>query len=402
LLLAYLSSRRDVSDKTKTILEDILDKAAEHTPAAGWDYLLQKISDREADIEAGIDGTAVRLILEKLASRARCEMEDVGPITQNTILEVFRDVCGYSPDDRALVLLQRLPGLGPLSAEDGTRCFVDGDLALAASAGEVYRFIENPYTQKKEWFAFQFGLGQLGIEVAAHLCGTTGSSKGRLSTALKQASIAAGLGILASDLVRVCISIGCGYSGEKVFIREAIVPELEFVNEMAPLNELEFQDCLVMRLDLPPFVAGQDLPRFIRTSFGTVLGRIGRQDLPDVFTECDFDRFAESAHSTSAILDMPIPLGARVMLTILKKLFVQRGSGRKETALYRGLDHKGKRLVPSILALLVREQLVLKLKGATEPVWLPAREHSARIRRLLSAPSKSEDPLIQLASTIAD
>ena len=42
-------------------------------------------------------------------------------------------------------------------------------------------------------------------------------------------------------------------------------------------------------------------------------------------------------------------LGVRVCLTVLKKLYEQRGAGRKENALHRGLDGHARRLVPDVL-----------------------------------------------------
>lgn len=402
LLLAYLATHRGASQKDKTIMDDILEKAAEFTPAAGWDYLLKMISDREADIEAGIDGGSVRLILEKLASEARSQVDPVGPIAQDLILEVFKEVCGYSPDDRAMMLLQRLPGIGPLRPEDGTRQFVDSDLANAASAGEVYRFIEDPYTKRRERFLFQSGLSQLGVDVVTHLCMANGAGKGKLSTALRQAAQGAGQGVLTSDLVRVCMRTGSGYEGDKVYVREGVIPELEFEGDKADLRAIEFQDCLIASLDLPPFVSSEELPTFVRCYFGAVRGRVGRQDLPGNFAECEFESFAESARTTAAILDMSLPLGAKVMLTVLKKLFVQKGSGRKESALFRGLDHRGQRLVPGVLAVLSRENLAMKLKGASEPVWIPVRAQSARVLRLLGSPSTSNDSLLQQGAAVQE
>lgn len=402
LLLSYLATHRGASQGDKTILDDILEKAAEFTPAAGWDKLLTMVSDREADIEAGIDGGSVRLILEKLGAQARSQIDPVGPITQVVILEVFKEVCGYAPDDRAMMLLQRLPGIGPLRPEDGTRQFVDSDLANAVSAGEVYRFIENPYTKNREPYVYQSGLSQLGIDVVAHLCAANSAGVGKLSTALRQAAQGAGQGVLASDLVRVCMRTGSGYEGEKIYIREGVIPELEFEGDKADLRAIEFQDCLITSLDMPPFISAVELPTFVRCYFGAVRGRVGRQDLPAVFTNCEFESFTESARTTAAILDMSLPLGTKVMLTVLKKLFVQKGSGRKESALFRGLDHRGQRLVPEVLALLSKENLAMKLRGASEPVWIPVRAQTARVLRLLGSPSTSTDLLLQQGASVRE
>ena len=64
LLVAYLASTG--------LLEDVLGQwAADLEPAVGWNLLLDKVTFREAEIEAGIDGPTVRRILERLATKAR-------------------------------------------------------------------------------------------------------------------------------------------------------------------------------------------------------------------------------------------------------------------------------------------------------------------------------------------
>jgi hypothetical protein len=59
------------------------------------------------------------------------------------------------------------------------------------------------------------------------------------------------------------------------------------------------------------------------------------------------------------------------LLTVLKKLDLQRGSARKENALFRGLDHHSCRLVPEVLNLLQHEGLALLYRrtGVEMPIW---------------------------------
>src|SRR5258708_39708767 len=121
-------------------------ESREIDPAQGWDLLLDKVCQREAEIEVGIDGPTVRRILERLASIARATSTGVGPITSSQIEEAFVEICGYRPDEKGLVLIQRLPGLGVEQASEGTRAFIDGALADACMSGDVGAFVENPYT----------------------------------------------------------------------------------------------------------------------------------------------------------------------------------------------------------------------------------------------------------------
>ena len=121
LLVAYLVSRG--------LMKDIVGEwAINADPVSGWDLLLDRIAVRESQIEAGIDSPTVRRILEKLATKARSSPDGLGPLTSEDIIEGFRAVCGYPPDARGMLLLQRLPGLGIDQGEAETRRFIDVSL----------------------------------------------------------------------------------------------------------------------------------------------------------------------------------------------------------------------------------------------------------------------------------
>jgi hypothetical protein len=42
-------------------------------------------------------------MLERLATRARSQPDGIGPIQQSEIVDTFREICGYLPDDRGIV-----------------------------------------------------------------------------------------------------------------------------------------------------------------------------------------------------------------------------------------------------------------------------------------------------------
>jgi hypothetical protein len=151
------------------------------------------------------------------------------------------------------------------------------------------------------------------------------------------------------------------------------------------------------------FPAETHLPRFVRCHFGTVAGRTGERDLPqERFEECGYDAFEEAARTTNAIMNLPLPLGTKVMLTVLRKLYAQGGSGRKESALFRGLDNRAQALVPSVLALLRRENLVAKSTRGAQSIWIPTRSPDARKRALsmLAAPNASTDRALTLSKSL--
>ena len=128
---------------------------------------IDRITRREAEIEAGIDGPTVRRILERLATKARSVPDGMGSLGPDDIVAAFREVCGYPPDHRGMLLLQRLPGLGIEQGELETRRFIDESFAESCRAGDVHAFAENPYDTGLFQGVLDCTAGSLGWSVAA-------------------------------------------------------------------------------------------------------------------------------------------------------------------------------------------------------------------------------------------
>lgn len=396
LLLSYLFSRG--------MLEQVVSVGHGTSPAAGWNIFLELTADRESEIEAGIDGPMVRQIVENLATKARNKNDGMTALSQDDILGSFQSVCGFLPDDRGILLLQRLPGLGASSSDDGSRDFIDADLVDAARAGDVYRFVEDPFTFHLEnpgnW---QATLGQLGTEVASLRCHNMGFGSGKLRTAINEAGKGVELGALCMDLIQMCKEMGFGFAGRPIAISNTMIQDASFGEEELDFSQITFHDCLFQRLEITSSADPELLPRFHECYVGTLDGRIARNDLPEETfdSRCVIDSFGDSSQNTAAILALPLSTGVRVMLTLLKKLYLQPGAGRKQSALFRGLDHRSRVLVPEVLQLLSREGLTVRSSVGEEAVWLPVRNEGVRARRLVSSPISSNDRLIQLANSIS-
>lgn len=62
-------------------------------------------------------------------------------------------------------------------------------------------------------------------------------------------------------------------------------------------------------------------------------------------------------------------LPVSVRLTIFKKLFLQPGSGRAESALYRGMDQAARFKVQAVLDVLEAEGVVYSTHGSGGTIW---------------------------------
>jgi len=180
-------------------------EVGDKTVGDGWDWLLDRICDRESQITGELDGSAIRQIMERAATVARRGKNGLGPLTQRQLSDVFHYVRGQEPSDAERVILDRLPGLRKEpDAAAGTRSFVDGDLASAAQARAISDYVANPHlTPRDEVVSWDMSMIRVGVEVAAHQCGSL-LTGGQLRKALSAANKVAA-DVLFVDLLRVAL-----------------------------------------------------------------------------------------------------------------------------------------------------------------------------------------------------
>lgn len=392
LLVAYLASTG--------LLEEVLGHwASDLEPAAGWNMLLDRITTREAQIGAGIDGPTVRRILERLATKARCTPDGLGSLTPDDVVGAFREICGYPPDEKGMLLLQRLPGLGIEHSESESRRFIDESFAETCRAGDVFAFAENPYDNSILTAAMECSAGPLGVSVAAVRFLNSKFSAAKLSTAITRAC-ALGMNYMAADLSLASIEAHHEIE-EDVYIKDVLIPQAEFPPDMVLASGLHFQNCLFGELDIDPDVESTLVPRFHECFIAMLDGRVSEADLPPaVFTDCVFDAFASGAATTNQVLDLDLPRGVRVLVTVLKKLFERKGRGRRENAFYRGLDHRSRGLVPQVLQLLKTSGVACPCRRGVDTIWMPDRSARSRAGRIVSSPSAKGDPLVTAAAQL--
>lgn len=385
LLLGYLLARDHLSAVADPLIP----------PAEGWNLLVDRICTREAAIEAGIDGEAVRSILESLATMARRTTDGLGPLSSQDIIAAFQRVVGHPPDDQGTLLLQRLPGLGVHNAAESTRAFIDQDLASTLRAGELFRYALSPHTAALlDAPSWQVGIGVVGAEVAALRLGGQSISDKNVFIAARHAGAQPNHDLAVFDLVVIADSLGAAAMDGRLYLQSIYLSEFRVPDVETVWSSIEFQNCMFGVVDFPTFDA-QHSPTFKGCLIGTIEGREDSVGLEQILQKCDVERYDAGAQTSAALLALPVPVGVRVALTILRKLHVQRGGGRKLSALYRGLDPKARGLVDDILELLQQEGMAVpSSRNAGEPIWLPVRAQAARVRKLVSSNGQSNDPFL--------
>lgn len=393
LLVGYLAAKgllTEIVSNTKNLQEASLGEQ--------WHVLLDAVASREAAIETGIDGGTVRRILERLATKARGSQRGLGSLSPSVIIRAFTEVCGYQPGDRNMVLLQRLPGLGVDRQEEDSRAFVDETFADACRAGDAVHFIEDPFSFPKDALVnVDSSMLDVGINVALHRIKTRGYSDRKVNAALNQARDSNGE-YMASDIIRMSMLAGITVTSD-VWIGGVLVPKLELHGEV-DLSRVVFQDCFFSLLEIDASLDDSRLPSFRSCYIDWLDGRVSADDLPKgkFDAKCIIERYVGTTDTTADVLMLDLPLGARVCIAVLKKVYEQRGAGRRENALFRGMDHQARRLVPEVLHVLNSEGLLVPDRSRAMTIWRGNGACRTRVGQMIAAPNAIEDPAIQRCS----
>jgi hypothetical protein len=238
LLLAYLAKRG-------FLYGSMVKGEAYLTPAEGWDHLLAMICEREAQQDSRLDPVSVRSLIERLATLARSTEDGRGRIDIITIQNTFRDIVGFPPDDAAQQFILRLPALGPSSAEDSSREFVDAQVADAARAGDAIRFIEYPYDEAEDVFdAVVCPLGEIAINIISNKLSKQDIKPAIFSNSLSVSGKEEANPQLAMDLANVLTRSPEVSFTEKLFIKGGVCDYLLIDDVSRNFSNLVFQDCL--------------------------------------------------------------------------------------------------------------------------------------------------------------
>jgi len=390
LLLAYLAGRGFLQPTSAT---------ADIAPADGWDHLLSMICEREAQQDNRLDPETVRSLIERLATLARSTEDGRGRIDIITIQNTFRDIAGFPPDEAAQQFILRLPGLGPSSAEDSSREFVDGQLADAARAGDVTRYVQHPYDDADKIFdAVVCPLGDIAINIVSNKISKQEIKPAIFSTALRESCEPETNPQLAMDLANILTRSPEVPFTEKTIIKGGVCDYLLLDDFSRKFSSLIFQDCLFSNCEISKDVRWENLPQFSRCLFGVLDGFFGASDLPKNFHECEISTFTLGGNTAAQIFHSDIPEGLKILLTVLRKLFLQPGAGRQQAAFYRGaIDSRAERLIPEVLALIAKHDIAERARYRGRDLWLPNRKESSRVRQILAAPMSSVDPIIKAA-----
>lgn len=359
-----------------------------------WDLLINAVCERESRIHTSFNVDTIKRILIEVASVTRSKVGNVGPLSLSEIQAAFERVVGHAPIEQASVLLQRLPGLGRTAADTEERRFVDTYLLDGLRASDMIFIIDRNDT-KSASASWVNPLSENGLLI----CGRKLYSLNLIEDAIAYIKANAKtknqtllFDIVASALVSGVTDLDFGGA----YIDSGHASILDFSH--ARVSDLQVDESIIEKVNISN-AAVADV-RFNKNAIGTLEGISSQDAIPDWLNGNSVELFSSIA-TTSRIRAANLMPTQKVLVTVLRKTFFQKGSGRKEEALLRGLG----KLVKSgdldrIVGKLISEGLLIKQRGDSGDLYVPVRSEARRAGKIMAELSLSKDPIWLFASEL--
>ncbi len=299
--------------------------------------------------------------------------------------------------------LQRLPGLTERDQEPGTRAFIDEDMLAALQGSALARFI----------------LGDMrGLGSRAWLSVLSKKSITMASYILKDS--AAGLATVVATIFRNTPSVTesrSGYDRQIAADTVMIAMEMEREEERIDLGGLLLEGISLGSIDLDGMIIdnfhirNSSIEEVLVGPYGIsskieihgclisrVLGVSSERGLPTmIFQKCEVSEF-EEMQTNSSVLKSSMPPQIKALITVLRKLYIQPGSGRRINAFKKGLP-SGPVLesIDKVVQILIAEGILTIWNGVAHPV----RKQTARIQKILNELILSQDDIVLKTRGIA-
>jgi hypothetical protein len=393
LLLGYLANAGLLKGK---------DQLLGLAPARGWDQILQRVCEREVSQVWGVgfEASDLRLFIEGLATYARKASDGKG-LEDSTLRRVFRTVFGRDADEPASLLTGRLPGLGSIPGRPGAREFIDIDFSEAAASGDLSRYIESPFIVNRTLESVAIPLGSLGREMAV---GRLADANVKTCVALRQSAQNVMLATTSGDLLAILGDQEFNYDGIPVSIRDAHLGTI-IIDPKIKQAGIILTSCLIENVEIDRSTAdltNQNLIQFHDCIIGRLDGAASQVDVPiGMLTgSTTVERYAAFNATNEAVMNSRLPDQVKVLLTILRKLFMQRGTGRQHSALKRGMPPKLTKYVDPIISLIKAAHFASDVVLDRRAILIPNRALSSEIFAIVNGPNTSNHPIIARVKSI--
>lgn len=362
-----------------------------------WHAFLTKICEREARIYPALNPDTIKKVLILLANKTRMSANNTGPITQEDLSSVFNEATGFAPNDESAIMLQCLPSLGRISSDSPDRQFQDAFILNGLRAEGIIQFSKS-WNRRELSLDWMNPLDPSGLSILTEYISKDADRLKVFAGIAREASRSDNK-VLASDIVSaLCLLDMDSVDFEDIAISGGHFSYLSL--EGKEVRRLSIADSIIDKLDLTNAKFSSTV-RIEKCILSEVHGISSRQSIPKQVVDCEVCRF-EMLATTTLIKRARLSESQKLFVEMLRKIFFQPGSGRKEAALLRGMGvSANKQMGRKILNKLMDEGLVTRIKGDEGHVYVPVRSKAKRIEKMLTDLTLSSDPLWSSVSELS-
>ncbi|GFZ99266.1 hypothetical protein GCM10011497_32330 [Elstera cyanobacteriorum] len=397
LLLTYLEKKGLLSS-----VEDI-NYSGDFPRGAAWLSLIEMIAVRESEQLEGVDKDALIIFLGALSIQARHAPDNQISFSPQKMEEIFSHVTGYSVMEDERNLLLRLPGLGVAQDNVVNRSFIDNDFMNVCSSFATLSYTKMPFEDYTKQYGFEYlssPMSSIGIEALAALFVREKIHCGVIISSLQRA-LSLGYGQLAFDIFSAAQHL-CPLT-ESLTFSGVSVSEIDLSDNELGNHKILFTDSIINKINLPMAESTNKNISFSNCIIGRIEGRRSDTELElEQFKNCDVGEYDDDDYRVNnQVMGADLPIGMRVLIVTLRKLFLQGGAGRLESALYRGLDQRSKMIVPDIIDILLRHQFIVANSRKGRIIYSTARGKRGEAVEIIQSMGASSSRALKEAATIS-
>ncbi|MGQ7249904.1 hypothetical protein ACUN9Y_21530 [Halomonas sp. V046] len=351
-----------------------------------WYNFIDAMCERDSRIHPILDPDTVKHVLSRLASLTRERAQNVGPITESEVVNVFFEVTGSYPNEQSTVMLQRLPGLGRVSSETGDRNFVDDFVLDGLRALDLVNRIgsSDQNISNLKWLN---PLRKLGVSILSREIKKRNLTSLFITYAKQSMQRDKSNKVSISDVLSALNQIEIDEIDFEGFdFMEPHFGDLNF--ERSNLKNIRFSDGVFESVTLgkidPESVIIKD------SCIDRLLGVSSSGGVPAWITNCEVLSY-ESIDTLTAIKKSGLTDEQTMLVSILIKVYRQAGNGRLEHTLTKGLTGVNKKSLKRIIQYLISNGFLVTSKDNGETIYKPVRQYQERIEKILNELDRSKD-----------
>jgi hypothetical protein len=163
----------------------------------------------------------------------------------------------------------------------------------------------------------------------------------------------------------------------------------------SPMQNIIFESCIFGTLSFESCKITVDSGvKIVSSHIAMATGLTSKDALPIWITDTSIEE-TQSASNASRIKSSNLPGSQKLFLSIIQKIFFQRGGGRKESSIYKGGfgEKYDRKLIDQILSILVNDGYIEKSKDNSVFIYNPNREFTSKMRAIRDQLGLSKDEL---------